>query len=591
MAEDKVETAKTDPIIDRLTREGELLRNSGSNSIKSVKIELAKFSTVFESIQMATTSTAKALGTLENTFNVQDEKQDDLIEQIKNANEEDRARAEEALRNKKEKDSEESGLFDRLSGGLDGLGKSIKSGFASMKENGFNFLKNAAKLLIFGPLLVGVLKGVLDGIFGENKVQEVFTKIAESPFTKFILDHPWKSLGIALVAFAGVKWAAMAAAMFAAAKMMGVQGGGTDIIPGAGGDGDGKDKDGKKTKGKKSKFKFGKSKYGLAAAALVAGGVGLFSMFGDDEDDETEVAKMEDKIKEINENAIAEESKVVDGAVLQFEKDRVGLTDVLADAAISAGVGFAVGGPLGAGVAAAGSVAFSGLVRLGEGVYDFFGDIDEVSNETEDLIKNEQRKLNRKRNKLNAGDKADLFLETNNALIEERDRLAAEGTEIDDKLKVLKENLENPSSLGTVRSGRGRNSPSVTVKRLERQIAELEEDRLLLARQEAVSSRIIEDRLATIETKPVTQVVEQVAEQVVSQDQIEAAPPQTPEQMKTTAQATTAPIIIQQNGGATNINAGKSEEKTVVNKSNSNVQLGGGGGGPDVMGLLPNGAL
>lgn len=586
MAEDKVKTAKTDPIIDRLTREGELLRNSGSNSIKSVKIELAKFASVFESIQVATTSTAKALGTLENTFNVQDDKQDDLIEQIKNASEEDKQRAQEALRNKKEKESEDAGLYDRLSDGLGGLGKSIKSGFASMKENSFNFLKKAAQFLIFGPLLLGAIKGVLDGIFGENKVQEVFTKIAESPFTKFILDHPWKSLGIALVAFAGVKWAAMAAAMFAAAKMMGVQGG-TDVIGGPGG-GDGKDKKGKG----KGKFKFGKSKYGLAAAALVAGGVGLFSMFGDDEDDETEIAKMEDKIKKINEDAIAEESKVVDGAVLQFEKDRVGLTDVLADAAISAGIGFAVGGPLGAGVAAAGSVAFSGLMRVGEGVYDFFGDIDEVSNETEDLIKNEQRKLNSKRNKLNAGDKADLFLETNNALIEERDRLADEGAEIDDKLKVLKENLANPSSLGTVRSGRGRNSPSVTVKRLERQIADLEEDRLLLAKQEAVSSRIIDDRLATIETKPVTQVVEQVAEQIVSQDQITPVVPQTPEQMKD-ASSNDKPIINIMNnvGGGTTVNAAKTDNNTGVTKTINQTNLGGGGGGGnDVMGIYPNGA-
>lgn len=589
MAEDKVNTAKTDPIVERLTAEGKLLRNSGSNSIKSVKIELAKFANVFESIQMATTSTAKALGTLDEQAKDGNKKQDDLIEQIKNASEEDQRRAQEALTNKKENDSESKGLWDRLSGGLSGLGKSIKSGFASMKENSFNFLKKAAQFLIFGPILLGAIKGVLDGIFGENKVQEVFTKIAESNFTKFILNHPWDSFRAALVAFSLVRFGPAIAAMLASAKMLALSagGGGTDIIPGAPGDKDGKDNKGGKNK--KGKFKFGKSKYGLAAAALVAGGVGLFNQFGDDEDDETEIAKMEDKIKEINENAIAAEEQVVGDALSAFEKDRIGLTDVLADAAISAGIGFAAGGPIGAGVAAAGSVAFSGLMAGITGVYDIFADIDELSNETESLVKKERLLLNSQRKKLTESDRANLILQTNNKLIEERDRLASEGAEIDDVLKVLKENLENPSSLGTVKNASGN---SVTVRRLERQIANLEEDRLLLAKQEAVSARIINDRLAAVETKPVAEVVGQITDNIVSQDQITPVVPQTAEQMKDASTSVAPPVVVVNNvGGATNINAAKTDNNTGVTKTITQTNLGGGGGGGnDVFGLYPNGS-
>lgn len=43
-------SAETEAIIDRLKREGELLRNSGANSIRSVKFELAKFDNLFQTI-------------------------------------------------------------------------------------------------------------------------------------------------------------------------------------------------------------------------------------------------------------------------------------------------------------------------------------------------------------------------------------------------------------------------------------------------------------------------------------------------------------------------------------------------------------
>jgi len=43
-------SAETEAIIDRLKREGELLRNSGNNSIRSVKVELAKFEGIFNTI-------------------------------------------------------------------------------------------------------------------------------------------------------------------------------------------------------------------------------------------------------------------------------------------------------------------------------------------------------------------------------------------------------------------------------------------------------------------------------------------------------------------------------------------------------------
>jgi hypothetical protein len=43
-------SAETQAIVERLQAEGKLLRNSGSNSIRSVKVELSKFEGIFNTI-------------------------------------------------------------------------------------------------------------------------------------------------------------------------------------------------------------------------------------------------------------------------------------------------------------------------------------------------------------------------------------------------------------------------------------------------------------------------------------------------------------------------------------------------------------
>jgi hypothetical protein len=54
-------SADTEAIIDRLKKEGELLRNSGSNSIRSVKVELAKFENIFNTISTSIASQTEAV--------------------------------------------------------------------------------------------------------------------------------------------------------------------------------------------------------------------------------------------------------------------------------------------------------------------------------------------------------------------------------------------------------------------------------------------------------------------------------------------------------------------------------------------------
>jgi len=53
---------ETKAIIDRLKAEGDLMRNSGTNSLKSVKVELSKFNDLFGVISKNIEAQTEALG-------------------------------------------------------------------------------------------------------------------------------------------------------------------------------------------------------------------------------------------------------------------------------------------------------------------------------------------------------------------------------------------------------------------------------------------------------------------------------------------------------------------------------------------------
>ena len=55
-------SAETQAIIDRLKAEGDLMRNTGTNSLKSVKVELSKFNDLFGVISKNIEASTAALG-------------------------------------------------------------------------------------------------------------------------------------------------------------------------------------------------------------------------------------------------------------------------------------------------------------------------------------------------------------------------------------------------------------------------------------------------------------------------------------------------------------------------------------------------
>ena len=315
MAEEQL-SPESQAIVDRLVREGELLRNKGDHSIKSVKETLInKFAPVLDQISINTSETAKSLGVMETYFTGNTEKLDTLGEEIAKMNADEKKALEEKLKKeredaikKKENDRENMIGFGNISKNLKSGFEGLKNGFKAIKEGPLGSLMNIGKGALILPLVAGAAKGLLDSIFGEDSVITFFKDIYDSPFMKFVRDHPWASLGTALVAMAAVNWTQMYLAMMAAARTMGVRNVPT-VVPGTPGKPGGPaGPPAPKGQGLKNSIKnllrMGRGK-GLAVTALTAGG--LLLLGGDDDD-----IDMEAELKEINRDVSKKEQEAKD---------------------------------------------------------------------------------------------------------------------------------------------------------------------------------------------------------------------------------------------------------------------------------------
>lgn len=265
----------TQAIINRLTHEGELLRNSGANSIRSVKVELEKFTGVFQSISTSMIEQNSLMKQSLDLTKIQSQDSKEAIQAAKDA--EDLTPPAAAVVPKKR-----SFMDTAKEKGKDALG----------------FMGSIAK--IAGGLFVGynILKGIIDEVTG-GKFTEYETK-----FTNFlksltegmgslseVLTHPltWLVGGAVALKYLRGSFSALglglkaAGAVFSGGKkllqMMGLVG---PNIPGGGkvdkngnpvvgtGDDD-KDKKKKDDKDKKKNSKFKKPTLkGIGIGAIVA---------------------------------------------------------------------------------------------------------------------------------------------------------------------------------------------------------------------------------------------------------------------------------------------------------------------------------
>ena len=507
---------ETEAIIDRLKREGQLTRNSEGNSIKSIKINLDKFADAFTAIQKSTEETAKIMtenfvdGNTEILKKV-DESLEGLTDEQKKAELQRRREAKqetiENKENKREQSMAEKSLRATL---MNGFGD-LKKGFLAVKKDPWGSLLQIGKWAVIIPILAGAIKGVLDLIFGDSEMAKFYSDINNSAFMKFVKNHPWSSLGIALTAFAGVKWAKMYLAMMAAAKTLGVSGGGTDVV--AGGPNKGKGKGLKDRLGRLLKTTKGKG--GVAGIVLLTVGGITYAVMDDDD----EPVNVDEEIKRIRRENEVKEQEVIKGKIDSYktalERDRTTFGDVLTGTLVSAGIGAAGGsfaGGVGAIPGAIGGAIFGAVTGLGtvawEAVDDYRNDIDNIPNELEALLKKEKFNMDDKagRNRqfqLSDKQKEDL-VKANDDLIQKMidglvGTIAGQDVDLKNLEAALGGEVTRQRSSSSRRSGFSDyvTMPDGTLikkSEAEKQLADLKEERLLREQQLITSRNILKAR-------------------------------------------------------------------------------------------------
>lgn len=183
-------SAETKAIIDRLKAEGDLLRNSGTNSIRSVKIEMAKFESVFNTISANIVEQTKILqmqaGLAQEAVEVQ--------------------RSREQLDELQQEQNKTSNVTDQK---IEKIGDQIEESInkAMTFRGALGTLKNIA--MIGGGLFVGynLLKGFIDEQTGGG-----FSSLEDS-----IADTDWSALSSSVNGFvsgvSAIDWASLSTAV------------------------------------------------------------------------------------------------------------------------------------------------------------------------------------------------------------------------------------------------------------------------------------------------------------------------------------------------------------------------------------------
>ncbi len=611
---------ETEAIIDRLKREGQLTRNSEGNSIKSIKINLDKFADAFTAIQKSSEDTARIMtenfvdGNTEILKKV-DESLEGLTDEQKKAELQRRKEVKEEAIKKKEETREQSMAEKSLRATLmNGFGD-LKKGFLAVKKDPWGSLLQIGKWAVIIPVLAGAIKGLLDVIFGDSEMAKFYDTINNSAFMKFVKNHPWASLGVALTAFAGVKWMQMYLAMMAAAKTLGV-GGGTDVV--AGGTGKGKGKGLKDRLGRLLKTTKGKG--GLAGIVLLTVGGITYAVMDDDD----EPVNVDEEIKRIRRENEVKEQEVIKGKIDSYkttlERDRTTFGDVLTGTLVSGGIGAAGGaafGGVGAIPGLIGGLIFGAVTGLGtvayEAVDDYRNDIDNIPNELEALLKKEKFNMADKtgRNRqfqLSDKQKEDL-VNANDALIQKMiDGLVGTIAGQDVDLK----NLEAALGGEVTRQRKGSSrvfSDYVTMpdgtlikkSEAEKQLADLKEERLLREQQLITSRNILKARKG--EEQAIQENVQAVEDNTTTVNEKTTEIKDTPKEevdIKPSTEERERKQNIAAGGFALNItnnyyNKGgdtvvqNQSDNRVASTKNTAIRADGGGGGSRFGGSLPSG--
>lgn len=218
--------AQTQHIVDKLVNEGLLLRNKGTNSIKSVKVEIAKFSDTFVALQKSMSGISGSIQAQSKLDVLNDERQFKL-DKLSSKEQEEYREAETANVKRQQKldtlklKADEKAALDRDKKDLKIFGKG--GIFSTALSDTFNVLKKALFFGVVGAIGYEVLAGAIEAlapkIFGKDvelptlfdgfsKAGTAFGKISQGEWDGFaqnikFLSTPAIQLGLGYAAAKG----------------------------------------------------------------------------------------------------------------------------------------------------------------------------------------------------------------------------------------------------------------------------------------------------------------------------------------------------------------------------------------------------
>ena len=607
----KALSPETQSIVNRLIREGELVRNDGKHSIKEIRIDLGKFTDAFAAIKISSEQTAKVLtdsweGNEALLKNI-DESLNGLDKTEKDAELARRAQTKKDAIANKEKSAESMFGAKVLEKNLRLGFKGLKDGFMAIKKDPFGSLLKIGKWAIIIPVLAGAIKGLLDKIFGDSEMAAFYKGFSESAFGKFIKNNPWTSIGIGIAAMAAVNWAKMYLAMMAAATMLGTRGRGG--LTALGSKASTAASPAKNAVSKLGKFAFGTLKGNAIVAGVTTAGYLIYSNMdgGEKTNLDTEMAKIDAEYS-------SKELEAKDKILTNFENERSGIADIFLGTAGGAAGGAATGFLFGGVGAIPGAVMggltgfFTTVAQVGiEYIDDLNNDIDEIPNEMERLLKKEQQK-----NKLSlqygrTEQAAELTRKTTEGMQTFVNDLRANMTtdEIFGDANIAA--LEAASKSEIAKTGRrGRDEyvmfggELVNIKSINKRLEEAKETRVNRERQLKASERLLELRLGEVESIETSvdnannlnaQIDEVAAKAAAAKPNI--IPDVEERDKKQTVAAGGFALNVTNNyynkGGDTMVQ-NKSDNRVSSQNSTNAVVVGGPGGRFDGRGGLANGA-
>lgn len=387
---------ETQAILGRLKAEGDLLRNSGTNSVKSVKIELAKFSGLFESIQTSIDSQVETLrdasGFSREAAEAQ-QRQNELLE-MAGVTEQERAETEKrrfqteklkADQDYKDQEDREKARSKNETNFLRKMG-----GFFS-KET-FGKIMSGIKFAALAGIGIAVgyqfIAGILEGMGVDvKKFEEGFVE-GVNDFIKFLKGVEWQKLGEVfnmlaspegIATIAGLSAlpkitefasdAAITAAIVSALK--GRTRGGTDIPPVDLPDVDGPDRRDPNGRGRGRGIQL-RSLLNWRTALLSAVGIGLISYSGEIgeffKEDAKSISKQDLANTPVNQTSGNENLSIITGAATLGSI--FGIKGMIAGAAI--GAAYVIG------------------KTLYDTINDEINDLDQLPNEMQKALRNEK---------------------------------------------------------------------------------------------------------------------------------------------------------------------------------------------------------